>query len=169
MISARELHQEVNVMDEYGASVERETSRDELKQIKEILEETGFDWKVDASFMRKSYLEKIPWLILLYLPLRKFIDSFMSEAGKDVYHLLKDILKKLYNLRRTRTGAEGSILIRDIKSKIIYKLPMEINDKDLSLALQKLRETDLNGFDHGWIYYDEERSLWLPFGEKFDI
>lgn len=63
-------------MEEYIANVETETASNELKQIKEILKETGFDWKVNTTLTRKSYLEKISWLILLYLPWRKFTENF---------------------------------------------------------------------------------------------
>lgn len=46
-------------MEEYIANVETEIASNELKQIKEILKETGFDWKVNTTLTRKSYLEKI--------------------------------------------------------------------------------------------------------------
>ena len=153
-------------MEKYSASVEEGTSSEELEQIKKILEETGVEWKVDPAIRRESLLKIVPWIIVLYLSLKPFFNSFFGELGKDAHRLLKNVLRKLYNLRKAKTGSEGSIAFRDSKSKLICDLPMEMDDKALLTALRKLRKTDLSKFDHGPICYDKEKRLWLPSDEQ---
>ncbi|MFH1200817.1 MAG: hypothetical protein V1484_00605 [bacterium] len=142
-------------MCKYNATVEEDVPESELKKIQEILKEIGSDWNVEANYFKKGVTPEPQWVLMLNF----FLAGFFGAAGIDAYQKLKKVLKKLFDMRRRNKGSAGTILIQDTETKIIYKMPMELNDEEFSKSMKELSKTDLKNFDHGWVYYKKEKKF----------
>lgn len=140
-------------------SVEKGVSADEIKEMEKVLSEINISPRIKANYYRKSFGDTLPWVLFLYISIRKYLDAFMAEAGKDCYKLLKEKLRKLYQIRLSRQGIEGSITIVDTCTKIQILLPAD-NPQIFEEAMEKLNEIDLRLFDTGPLKYDESDKKW---------
>lgn len=156
-------------MDKYTAIVEVGASENELNEISELLKEIGDNWDIEANYFTKSITPEPRWILILEFFLAGFFAGFLGAAGGDAYQKLKKTLKKLFDLRKRNKGNKGTILIRDTETKIICKMPMELNDEELTESLKELSKTDLKKFDQGWIFYKKEKKIWQPFDADWNI
>ena len=152
-------------MDKYTAIVEAGASENELNEISELLKEIGDNWDIEANYFTKSITPESQWILILQF----LLAGFLGAASGDAYQKLKKTLKKLFDLRKRNKGNKGTILIRDTETKIIYKMPMELNDEELTESLKELSKADLKKFDHGWIFYKREKKIWQSFDADWNI
>ena len=131
---------------EFSVCVTGTIDANELSDLQKILLTTKIHWDVTHdSVQQKSFdnFEQALWLIIAYIPFRKFFDTFAEELAKDIYKELKTFFKRLYNNRKKHVKSEGVIFLKDTETGNTYELPMQLEDPDLEIAIEKLLEENL--------------------------
>jgi hypothetical protein len=104
---------------------------------------------------------EFPWLVVITVPLGTFLASFMTEAGKDAYLGLKDLVGQLHaKVRRSHGTGESIVQLRDPGLEMSLDLDADLPDqayRDLwAMELPRLPEDyDLDRLnwrdEYGWI------------------
>ena len=157
--------------EEFSIYVYGTVSDNELSELQQILMTTNIDWRVrNDSVQCKSFdhFEQSMWLIIVYIPFKKFIDTFAEQLAKDTYKEIKTFFKRLYKNRKKHTKSEGVVLLKDTETDNTYKLPMQLHDADFEMAVVKLLELDIGTIDKGLVEYLLDEKTWMPSDQSWN-
>lgn len=100
---------------------------------------------------------ELQWLVLAALPLQAFLSGLGSEAVKDGYRLLKELVSRV--VRRGSTAAEAApslLVLQDERSGLRIVLEPDLPQE----AYEQLTVLDLTQFSVGPLHYDRARARW---------
>jgi hypothetical protein len=136
----------------WEVSIDREASEEEVDAVDAAFREAGLDAEVRASYGRKS-LDLLPWIVLIALPLKGFLDAFGREAGQDAYAALKRLVTRI---REGRRGNKGTIVVQSRESSTTLVLGDDLPDE----AYAALFELDPKEYEGAYLLWDEDRGEW---------
>jgi hypothetical protein len=140
--------------------LESESTEADRGAVRAVFESAGIPADVQRVYARRS-AEQLPWLIEIYAPVGIFLSaaaaSAGTEAGKDGWKALKQLVKRLYEARRASRAPQGGVDLKDPDTGPEIRLPPHLPD----LAYRRLYEIEnphapLSGI----LIWDGEAQAW---------
>ncbi|GAB2869224.1 hypothetical protein GCM10027074_41140 [Streptomyces deserti] len=101
---------------------------------------------------------ELQWLVLASLPLQAFLSGLGSEAVKDGYLALKDLVSRLFRRDGTAQGeaTPRPLVLQDERSGLRIVLEPDLPQR----AYEQLAVLDLTQFSVGPLHYDRALRRW---------
>jgi len=171
-------------MQQVPVLVDTFSSPEEIKAIRSVLEDIGFEGVIERSVPPQG---EAPWLVLIGMPVGAFLSGFFAAAGKDAWERFKqffDDIKAAHQPKRRfwqrRSPARfGQLVIRSNIETVEDLEPheraailmgwMPSGDTSTSLtlstdlpdeALLALFDVDLSKYPNHYIFWDPDRGEW---------
>jgi hypothetical protein len=136
----------------WDVSVDVEASEEEVEAVDAAFRDVGLSVEVRASYVRKS-VGLLPWIVLIVLPLKGFLEQLGREAATDTYAALKRLVARI---REARQGNEGSIVVEDPESSTTLVIGEDLPD-EAYIGLYKMDPEDYEG---AYLLWDPDRGEW---------
>ncbi len=116
-------------MDQVRVVLEAEARDDEVAAVAAAFAEAGIPADVRADLERKGAGGDFPWAVIITAQVTAFFTVFVTEAGKDAYKNLKQLIKRLYDARKASRFSHGGVTFRDAETGKWITLPPELPDE----------------------------------------